>query len=718
MKLRLLLSAFAAFFVVNSYSQTVIYSEDFTTGATWTINTITGAEGATPNPWFISCQEDGEDPGNCGTGCIINDNSLHVGSALGDLGAAYFETGVGATNTNRRAESGDINTVGQTNLTLNFDMIGWGGNADDFCDLVYSTDGGGTWTSLATPLTSQCCGGVACTGPEQGLWQNNTYALPAACENIPNLRIGFVWINLDDGIATDPSFAVDDIEITTPSVAGPTADFTASNTTICEGDCIDFTDASTLGTNPTWNWTFTGAATANSTNQNPTNICYPTAGTYTVELTVTDDNGNDTETKVNYITVNTCTGVTAAFTPSQTTICAGDCITFADNSTGGVTGWTWTLNGGTPPSANTQDPGSVCFNTPGVHDITLEVTDGTNTDQTTVQITVNDLPNVTASVAPSDSICAGDQVTLTGAGAATYTWDNGVTDGVAFAPTTTTTYNVIGTDANGCERGSSVTVVVSSCDTIDADFTFNGSGTVCLGDCIDFTSTSTGTIASYNWDFGGGGTPATSTSPDPTVCFDQVGTFDIKLVITDASGGMDSLIQQVSVITAPSVTAVLDTVITLGGSANLIALASGPGSYLWTPDERIDCDTCSTTFASPWEDTDYVVTITDINGCAGTDTVHVYVNFVEAIGVPSAFSPNGDGENDVLYVKGIGITRLQFSVYNRYGEKVFETDNQNIGWDGTFLGRDENSGVFAWQLEYTLVNGRAGILKGNTTLVR
>jgi gliding motility-associated-like protein len=61
---------------------------------------------------------------------------------------------------------------------------------------------------------------------------------------------------------------------------------------------------------------------------------------------------------------------------------------------------------------------------------------------------------------------------------------------------------------------------------------------------------------------------------------------------------------------------------------------------------------------------------------------------------------------------------MNFKVYNRYGEMVFETYEQSIGWDGTFRNRDENSGVFQWVLEYNLANGNAGILKGNTTLIR
>ena len=203
---------------VSANSQTTIYSEDFTSGSTWTLNTVLGTEGTYPNNWYISCQEDGQSAGACGTACSIMDNSLHVSAhtLIGDLGAAYFE-GLG-TNTNRRAASGNISTLGESGLTLSFDMIG-AGNASDFTELFYSIDGGSNWVSLDSYLTSLCCGGVACTGSSQGLWQTNTYALPASCENITNLRIAFVWQNIDDGSATDPSFAVDDIVITSAGSA-------------------------------------------------------------------------------------------------------------------------------------------------------------------------------------------------------------------------------------------------------------------------------------------------------------------------------------------------------------------------------------------------------------------------------------------------------------------------------------------------------------------
>ncbi len=810
--------------------QTVIYSEDFSSGSSWTLNTVIGPEDSNPNVWYISCQEDGEAPGNCGSACAISDNSLHVGAdaiAGGDLGAAYAETGFNLTSTNRRAESGDISTMGQTNLTLSFDMIGNGGNLQDFCELFYSTNGGATWISLATPLTSLCCGGAACNGTTQGLWQNNSYTLPAACENIPNLRIGFVWTNFDDGIATDPSFAVDDITITTPS-SGPTvtADFTLNPTSpICEGTTVTFTDASTnTGTTITsWAWNFDvnsigGAAPSTASGQGPHAVTFNTAGTYDVELTVSD--GSITDTKTISLVVNaaanagpdnsdnvcnnggsttidlntllsgadpggvwtettgtpsgqftTATGVfdgnglptnniytfdytvagtspcpndvatititvidcssgsiTADFTMNPNiAICEGETITFTDASSATgttITSWLWnfdvnSIGGAAPSTANGQGPHTITFNTAGTYDIELSASDGTISDSKTIQITVNALPAVTAVANPSTTLCTGDMVTLNGAGAATYTWDNSVVDGTAFTPPSgSTTYTVIGVDANGCSNTATIVLNVTDCAPLIAGFAFQDD--ICLGDCIEFTDTSSGNPVDWVWDFGSNATPQNANGQDPgTICFNTVGVHQIQLTITDAGGNSASTTQNLTVHDIPSVIAEYDTIIDLGGEVQLIATSTNFGNYLWTPnDYYIDCDTCATTFAVPELDVNYIVTLTDPNGCSARDTVYVKVNFIEGIGVPQAFSPNGDGNNDLLVVKGLGIDQMVFKIYNRYGQLVFESTEQTFGWDGTFKGKDENPGVFTWVLEYHLINGTSRIISGNTTLIR
>ncbi len=104
--------------------------------------------------------------------------------------------------------------------------------------------------------------------------------------------------------------------------------------------------------------------------------------------------------------------------------------------------------------------------------------------------------------------------------------------------------------------------------------------------------------------------------------------------------------------------------------------------------------------------------------CADTICKSIYISFNGLIGVPNAFSPNGDGINDVVKVEGRGIVKLQFRIYNRWGEKVFETDDKNIGWDGIYKGVLQEMEVYTYAVEATLINGETVPLKGNITLLR
>ena len=196
-------------------------------GGAWS-QTITGAEGGSANQWYVSGEECGNAPGNCGSACSNADASLHV-SAIGglcgipDCGAAYDETGP-ANATNKRIESPSINTVGYASLTLDFSYIAAQG--DDGFTAVYSCDGGTNWLTLGTPTGDLCCCLLPgfCGAPDpvscsilfsgQGYWSTQSYALPVCAENIANLRIGFLWANNGNGVGTDPSVAIDDISIT------------------------------------------------------------------------------------------------------------------------------------------------------------------------------------------------------------------------------------------------------------------------------------------------------------------------------------------------------------------------------------------------------------------------------------------------------------------------------------------------------------------------
>jgi len=207
-------------------AQTIFWSDNFNNGCTanciantwngWTLqNNVGGTSGGNPNNWYVSCAEEGITPPGCGSSCI-GDASLHIGSdpgSGGDMGASYNETGA-ANATFLRAVSPTISTVGRSTITLKFDFIAYGssGCSDDRAQLHLSTDNGATWpVGYQYCLTSVCCG--ACNGYSQGQWTTYTLALPAAFNNNPSVRVAFHWRNNGNGSGTDPSVAIDDVQL-------------------------------------------------------------------------------------------------------------------------------------------------------------------------------------------------------------------------------------------------------------------------------------------------------------------------------------------------------------------------------------------------------------------------------------------------------------------------------------------------------------------------
>ena len=100
------------------------------------------------------------------------------------------------------------------------------------------------------------------------------------------------------------------------------------------------------------------------------------------------------------------------------------------------------------------------------------------------------------------------------------------------------------------------------------------------------------------------------------------------------------------------------------------------------------------------------------------DTVITHPDYNSILFIPNIFSPNNDGSNDVLYVRGENIKELIFSIYNRWGEKVFETRDKENGWDGKYQNKNCEIGVYAYTANITFLNGATIFKKGNVTLVR
>lgn len=173
----------------------------------------------------------------------------------------------------------------------------------------------------------------------------------------------------------------------------------------------------------------------------------------------------------------------------------------------------------------------------------------------------------------------------------------------------------------------------------------------------------------------------------------------------------------VKVNAAPTVNAGNDTVINIGETANLSATGNA-GSYIWRNSDGTLCSSCpSVTLSTPGTYI-YYVEGTNAKACSNVDTVVVKVEERYEVFVPNIFSPNGDGKNDKLQVYGKGISWIVLSIFDRWGEKVFEADGVNIAWDGTFNGKDMNTTVFAYFLKGQFLNGQDINEQGNITLLR
>lgn len=252
---------------------------------------------------------------------------------------------------------------------------------------------------------------------------------------------------------------------------------------------------------------------------------------------------------------------------------------------------------------------------------------------------------------------------------------------------------------------------------VTADFTRNDT-IACIGDTIYFTSTSTGDIDTYNWTFTGG-SPASSTSQYPGgVYFALDGDYLVTLTVSGPNG-QSTYSESIHVGLYPdSMEVTGDTIIEMGGAAFLFATGYGGDSFNWIPNELYDCPTCGGAFASPLLTQYCVVEYLSADGCAIRDSALVTVKFRDVIDVPNSFSPNGNGLNERVYVKGPGIKDMTFRVFDRYGALVFESTDQEDGWDGTFKGKPLNPGAFLWTLEYVLIDGVAASKSGTVTLYK
>jgi gliding motility-associated-like protein len=242
-------------------------------------------------------------------------------------------------------------------------------------------------------------------------------------------------------------------------------------------------------------------------------------------------------------------------------------------------------------------------------------------------------------------------------------------------------------------------------------------GDTCLGKPITLSSL-TGAGNSYSW------SPSTGLSstniPNPVATPTVTTTYTVTVL--DSNGCKNDTAVTLYVM-QPIPQVIYDTAIIIGQSVQLFFLINPSNlyTYTWTPTDSLSCKTCPNPIANPLVTTTYTLTVSDKKGCfTSSSTYDVKILPETSIDVPTAFTPNGDGTNDIVFVKGWGIKKLlEFDIYNRWGELVFTTDDINVGWDGYYKGVLQNVETYAWTAKAeTWVQGKVIVRKGFIKLLR
>lgn len=146
---------------------------------------------------------------------------------------------------------------------------------------------------------------------------------------------------------------------------------------------------------------------------------------------------------------------------------------------------------------------------------------------------------------------------------------------------------------------------------------------------------------------------------------------------------------------------------------------------MWEPGASLSCDTCYNPVANNFSTTTYTVTVTSDFGCKATDDVTIFLFCDESqIFIPNTFTPNNDGQNDVFYPRGSGVSKINaFRIYNRWGELLFERTNIKINdisnaWDGTFNGGTSRPDVYVYLVDAICDTGEPIFIKGDVTIIK
>ena len=482
------------------------------------------------------------------------------------------------------------------------------------------------------------------------------------------------------------------------------------STGICLNKPTQFIDTTSTryGTVNSWNWDFGVPSVSTDTSfiQNPT-FTYSAIGTYDAQLIVTSSKGC-IDTVTTPITIIDKPPINLAF--RDTLICSGDNLQLQASGTGV---FTWTP-GTNIINANTSTPTVNPSNSTYYH-VNLNDNGCLNNDSVNVRV----VDFVTLRAFNDTLICQGDAVQLyTSGDGLNFYWTPAVNlnDPNARNPvavtSNTTTYEVTATIGH-CSATDRVTVRTVPYPTANA-----GADTSI---CYNTPAQLNANIVASSFTWNPGGSLSNPLILNPVAKPKQTTTY--VLTATDTLGCPKPVRDTVFVVVLPKVNAFAgyDTAVVIGQPLHLHA--TGGINYLWSPPSALD----NVNIADPTAVYDgsidsihYKVLVGNEQNCIDSASINVKIFKTNAqIFVPTAFTPNGDGVNDLFRPIGVGIKSIEyFRVYNRWGELVFSTTVNGQGWDGKISGTPQTTNTFVWIVKGIDYLDKPFIKKGAVTLIR
>jgi len=494
-----------------------------------------------------------------------------------------------------------------------------------------------------------------------------------------------------------------------------------ANVSICEGISVAL-NGSVSGGTITGQWTTSGNGTfsPNDSTMNATYI-FGSNDTSIVTLVLTSTGNGQCLAVSDSMTITFGRTPIAGFSHSQ--ICTGQAITFTDTSTiqlpDIIASWNWTIDGGNDIN---QNP-SHTYSSAGTDTVILIVTTNIGCTDTALHV-------VTIQPAPVPSFtfmtsCSVDSVYFTGTSSGNivlWNWNFG-------DATTSALQNPVHSYSTSGTFTVTLTVTSDSgCTATFTDVVVPASGVIAAfantPDCelnVAFTDTSVFSTADsiilWSWNFGDGS--PLETTQNPTHNYSGSGTYTVQLIVTTIGGCTDTISQTVTL----SPLAIADFTpqsgtYNIGTTVAFTDLSTNAISWMWNfGDGGTDIvQNPSHTFDVNGT-LDVILIVTNSNGCPDTAKYSLLFS-TNIVAVPSAFTPNGDGINDILYVRGGPLSEMNFRVYNEWGNELFYATDQSKGWDGTYKGKNQPATRYVYILTGTTYGDEEINMQGDVTIIR